>query len=113
MLDTEVKETMPGWRRKGLTLMSNTTAFIMRGNVIIKRTPLWGTEAFVYQQGEDEYEWSSGEELRFEKEAIRRIPESGYESKRRIYRCVDCPGCPVKGECNERERDRQISVEQS
>jgi transposase len=66
-------------------------------------------DAFVYQEETDEYECPQGKKLRFEKEEKRRT-ESGYGSKRRIYRCVDCSGCPVKEQCSKGKGNRQIAI---
>ena len=95
--------------KKGIDAYVKYNSFHYEKKRNYKKKRPYGAEAFVYQQGEDEYECPQGKKLRFEKEAIRRT-ESGYESKRRIYRCVDCSGCPVKGECTRGRGDRQISV---
>lgn len=38
------------------------------------------------------------------------VTEAGYETKRDIYRCEDCSGCPHAAECKNTENSRTLRV---
>ncbi len=73
-----------------------------------KKNP-YRADAFIYHAKEDEYECPQGKRLTFQKERNRRT-ENSYESKRKIYRCVDCSACPVKEQCTKGKGNRQITI---
>jgi len=74
-----------------------------------KKKHSYRADAFIYHAEEDEYECPEGKQLSFEKER-NRTTENCYESKRKIYRCVDCTACPVREQCCKGKGNRQIAI---
>jgi len=66
-------------------------------------------ENFTYLQEEDQYLCPQGKVLtyQFTKDVT---SYNGYPSKRRVYGCADCEGCPVKSDCTRSKYNRRIYI---
>lgn len=62
-----------------------------------------------YDEQQDEFICPQDKRLSYEK-TIQFRTDNGYLTKRRLYRCHDCQGCPVQDQCTQSEHGRTVRM---
>lgn len=78
-----------------------------------KKKQVQQVERFTYNAEEDTYTCLAGKNLRCIGEA-KRVTETGYERKAKIYEAEDCGGCPLRDQChtrNSKQKNRKFEVD--